>query len=182
MNRKATTKFLSDLLASDHLSGIGRYYAREVSIDPFTNHGRRVDFMQFIPDNQMSVSGIEKGIFVCYEIKSCKEDIYSGNGLTFIGEMNYIVTTMECWKSIMNDYRDGILDKFIKDKHPESTDHYGILIAIPGGRDLTDEFENPTPLDADVDQWRLRTVIPSRRAYRKRSMIELLFFMLRSGK
>ena len=182
MNRAETTKFLSDLLLCDRFSGIGKHYASEVSIDPCTNHGKRVDFMQFIPENQMSVSGIEKGTFICYEVKSCKEDIYSGNGLTFIGEMNYIVTTMECWKSIMDDYRDGTINKFLKEKHPESSDHYGILVAVPDGRTLTDEFENPTPLDADVIRWTLKAVIPSMRAYRKRSMTELLFCMLRSGK
>lgn len=96
MNRSETTKFLSDLLLRDRFSGIEKYYAKGVNIDPWPNHGRQVDFMQFIPKHQMSVSGIEKGIFICYEVKSCKEDVYSGNGLTFIGEKNYIVTTMEC--------------------------------------------------------------------------------------
>lgn len=182
MNRPEITKFLSDLLICDRFLGAGKYYAREVSIDPCTNHGKRVDFMQFIPEHQMSVSGLENGTFICYEVKSCRKDVYSGNGLTFIGEMNYIVTTMECWKSIVDDYRNGIIDKFLKDKYPESSNYYGILVAIPDGRELTDEFENPTPLDASVNRWKLKAVIPSIRAYRKRSMTELLFCMLRSGK
>lgn len=59
--------------------------------------------MEFSPANQCSVSGIEKGIFTCYEIKSCKEDVYSGNGLNFFGEKNYIVTTMACYKDITTD-------------------------------------------------------------------------------
>ena len=182
MNRQETTKFLSDLLVYDRLLGAGKHYAREVSIDPCTNHGKRIDFMQFIPEHQMSVSGIEKGIFVCYEVKSCKEDVYSGNGLTFIGEKNYIVTTMECYKSILDDYRDGTLGRFIEDEYPEVSNHFGILVAIPDGRKLSDEFNNPTPLDSNADRWKLRTVMPSHPAYRKRSMTELLFYMLRSGK
>nr|DAH12639.1 MAG TPA: hypothetical protein [Caudoviricetes sp.] len=182
MNRAETTKFLSDLLVHDRFSGIGKYYASEVSIDPWTNHAKRIDFMQFIPENQMSVSGIEKGIFVCYEVKSCKEDIYSGNGLNFIGEKNYIVTTMECWESIRDDIIDGTLERFLKEKHPGSSDRYGVLVAVPDGKKLTDEFESPTPLDSKVDGWKLKTVIPCMSGFRERSMAELLFCMLRSGK
>ena len=91
MDRKKTTEFLGSLLASDRLSGAGKYWAKEVSIDPWAAKGtpKRVDYMQFVPDRQLSVSDIEKGIFVCYEIKSCKQDVYSGNGLNFLGEKNY---------------------------------------------------------------------------------------------
>ncbi|MFR2212953.1 MAG: hypothetical protein ACLS61_03530 [Ruminococcus sp.] len=39
--------------------------------------------MQFSPADQMSISGIEREYLHCYEIKSCKEDVYSGNGLNF---------------------------------------------------------------------------------------------------
>lgn len=97
MNRVETTKFLGELLKSSRLSGMGKYWASEVSIDAFTSAGKggRVDFMQFEPPNQCSVGALEKGIFICYEVKSCKEDVYSGNGLNFYGEKNYIVTTMD---------------------------------------------------------------------------------------
>lgn len=99
MTRKETTAFLSDLLIHKKFGGPGKYWAREVSIDPWViGKAKRVDFMQFIPENQCSIGAIEKGIFVCYEIKSCIEDVYSGNGLNFLGEKNYIVTTMECYK------------------------------------------------------------------------------------
>lgn len=182
MDRTETTKRLGDILIRTKLTGAGKYYSSEVSVDPWTNHGKRVDFMQFIPDNQISVSGIEKGIFICYEVKSCIEDVYSGNGLNFFGERNYIVTTMECWKGIMNDYRDGVLDTFLKEKHPESSDYYGILVAVPDGRTLEEEFDSPTSLDAEVDDWKLETVMNCRKGPRKRSMTELLFCMLRSGK
>lgn len=45
MNRVETTKFLSDLLVSDRLTGRGKYYASEVSIDYGTSNVKRVDFM-----------------------------------------------------------------------------------------------------------------------------------------
>lgn len=46
--------------------------------------------MTFEPQNQ-SVSGIEKGIFTCYEVKSCRADFESKNGHNFYGEKNYYV-------------------------------------------------------------------------------------------
>ena len=65
MDRKTTTKFLGDLLISKKFQGLGKYWASEVSLDYGTTHVRRVDFMQFCPVNQVDISGIEKGIFVC---------------------------------------------------------------------------------------------------------------------
>ena len=82
---------------------MGKNWAKEVSIDYGTKDVKRIDFMQFEPAGVTSISAIEKGIFICYEIKSCRDDVFSGNGLNFIGEKNYIVTTMACWKSIQED-------------------------------------------------------------------------------
>ena len=48
MNRKETTEFLGNVLVSDKLTGQGKYYAREVSIDCWTKNARRVDFIQYI--------------------------------------------------------------------------------------------------------------------------------------
>ena len=87
MNRKETTKFLTEVLIKDRLSD-RKYYAKEVTLDYGTNHSKRVDVMQFLPKGVTYASDIEKGIFICYEIKSCKEDLYSGNGLNFYGEKN----------------------------------------------------------------------------------------------
>lgn len=86
MDRKETTKFLGQLLINTRFRGAGKHWASEVSIDPWGREAKRVDYMQFSPADQCSISGIEKGIFTCYEIKSCKEDVYSGNGLNFLGE------------------------------------------------------------------------------------------------
>ena len=124
---------------------------------------------------------IEKGIFTCYEIKSCKEDVYSGNGLNFLGEKNYIVTTMECYKDILPDLRSGKFSKHMREQFPESSNYFGVMVAIPDWAEATDEFEKPTPLDAEVRQWKLAVILPCRYGPRKRSMTELLFCMLRSG-
>jgi hypothetical protein len=181
MNRKETTKFLGDLLITDRLTGIGKYWAKEVSIDYGTINVRRVDFMQFEPAGVTAVSEIEKGIFICYEIKSCKEDVYSGNGLNFIGEKNYIVTTMECYKDILPDIQSGKLLNHIRLCSPESSLHCGIMVAVPWGSTPEDEFEHPTPLNDEIE-WQLSVIIPCRQRLRKRSMTELLFYMLRSGR
>ena len=86
MNRKETTEFLGDLLVKERFGGMGKYWASEVSMDPWAAKGKpkRVDYMQFVPAGQCSVSDIEKGICVCYEIKSGKQDVDSGNGLNFL--------------------------------------------------------------------------------------------------
>lgn len=186
MNRKETTKFLSEILETTRLSGMGKYYAKEVSLDYGTSKVRRVDYLQFNPPNTMSISSIEKGEFICYEIKSCKEDVYSGNGLNFIGEKNYIVTTMDCYKAIQEDMRSGKLNNHIMECNPESSSYYGIMVATPYTMNNTTEgkyteFENPTPLSRDI-KWQLTTMIPCRSGPRNRSITELLFLMLRSGK
>lgn len=181
MNRKETTRFLSDLLRTDKFSGQGKYWASEVSIDPWTQNAKRVDFMQFIPENQYSISAIEKGIFVCYEVKSCIEDIYSGNGLNFFGEKNYIVTTMQCYKKLIPDLQSGKFHKHLKECSPESSDYWGIMVAIPWSIDKNDEFEKPTDLTDEIT-WELKVIQPCRQGLRKRSMNELLFCMLRSGR
>lgn len=79
------SRFLSELLVANRLSGRGKYYAREVSIDYGTSKVKRIDFMQFEPAGVIYQGDIEKGIFTCYEVKSCREDVYSGNGLNFLG-------------------------------------------------------------------------------------------------
>lgn len=180
MDRKETTEFLSDLLISNRLAGPGKYYAREVSIDYGTVNVKRVDFMQFEPNGVVYQSDIEKGIFTCYEVKSCKEDVYSGNGLNFIGEKNYIVTTMECYKAIQPDMRNGKLWNHIKVCSPESSDYYGIIVPVPWLLKTEDEYENPTELNKDIT-WELKVIFPCRQGRRKRSMTELLFCMLRAG-
>lgn len=180
MDRKETTDFLSNLLITNRLSRRGKYWADEVSIDYGTTGVKRVDFMQFEPGGVAYQSDIEKGIFICYEVKSCKEDVYSGHGLNFIGEKNYIVTTMQCYKDIQSDMRNGKLWNHIRECCPESSAHFGIMVPLPWMSKLEDEYENPTELTRDIT-WELKVAYPCNQGRRKRSMTELLFCMLRSG-
>jgi len=165
MNRKETTEFLGKLLASDKFSGMGKYWASEVSIDYGSKDVKRVDFMQFVPENQVHISGIEKGIFVCYEVKSCKADFNSGYGKNFIGEKNYFVMPMELYREVVREIPHNV----------------GALVPIPAGADKMDEFENPTRLESG-GKWNLVTMKPAHTQGRKKSMAELLFCMLRAGK
>ncbi len=181
MTRAEVTKFLSQLLINTRFGGAGKHWASEVSIDPWGREAKRVDYIQFSPADQCSISGIEKGIFTCYEVKSCKEDVYSGNGLNFLGEKNYIVTTMECYKDILPDLRSGKFAKHMHEQFPESSHYFGVMVAVPYLAELTDEIENPTPIDPDTEHWKLAVALPCREGPRKRSMTELLFCMVRSG-
>lgn len=180
MTRAETTKFLGQLLINTRFSGAGKHWASEVSIDPWGREAKRVDYMQFSPADQCSISGIEKGIFTCYEVKSCKEDVYSGNGLNFLGEKNYIVTTMECYNDILPDLRSGKFARHMHEQFPESSHYFGVMVAVPYLAELTDEIENPTPIDPDTERWKLAVALPCREGPRKRSMTELLFHMVRS--
>lgn len=179
MNRKDTTSFLRDLVKSK--IGVRGYYASEVSIDYGTSDVKRVDFMEFEPSGVTSVGAIEKGIFTCYEVKSCKKDVFSGNGLNFIGEKNYIVTTMECYKEILDDFTSGKLNKHIIECCPNSSTYYGIMVAVPFMADIYDEFQKPTTFDNKKGKWELKVIQSCRQGQRKRSIAELLFYMLRSG-
>lgn len=167
MNRKETTAFLSRLLVANRLSGMGKHWANEVCIDYGTKDVKRIDFMMFEPSTQTSISGIEKGIFTCFEVKSCKSDFNSGYGRNFIGEKNYFVMTMSTYKEVINEIPYGV----------------GVLVAIPRYSNELDEFENPTKLieTDDPNDWKLHTIFPARHQERKRPMVELLFCMLRSG-
>ena len=169
MNRKEITRFLSELLVKKRLSGMGKYYASEVTMDWYigkiTHTMRRVDFIQFVPKNQ-TVSGIEHGDFYFYEVKSCKEDYNSGNGLTFEGDKNYSVTTAETYKKIIKDVDYDV----------------GVLIACPVLREIKDEIENPTQIDGNIDDWILKIAKNAHSKNRERPLSQLLFFMLRSGK
>lgn len=166
MTRNDITTMLSNLLVQQRLSGLGKYYASEVTLDYGSSHEKRVDFMQFCPANTVSVSGIEKGEFICYEVKSCLADYKSGHGQNFIGEKNYLVMPMELYKKICN----------------ELSCHIGVIVPIPKDSNKHSEFERPTELD-DSKQWELAIIKNSVRKDREHySVAELLFCMLRSGK
>lgn len=85
------------------------YMAAEVTFDYATSKAVRVDFMKFKPVNN-TVSGIEKGDFYCYEIKSSVEDFHSKNGHNFIGDFNYYVMPEEVYEKVKDEipYRVGV--------------------------------------------------------------------------
>lgn len=166
MGRKETTRFLSNLLIKDRLTGdMSKYWAREVTLDYGTKNVRRVDFMQFCPANQVDISGIEKGIFICYEVKSCKADFKSGFGRNFIGEKNYFVMPIALYKELQKELPWGV----------------GVLCPIPKSSYKEKEIESPTPLDRDGEEWELVIVKKAFQVGRQRPMNELLFCMLRAG-
>lgn len=185
MNRKDTTKLLTDILIQ--WMGVRSIYAKEVTLDWGYAHPKRIDVMQFIPSGVMNISEIEKGIFTCYEIKSCKADVYSGNGLNFYGDKNYIVTTMETYKKLKEDLISDTFSDFRKEHHPETyKSEYGVLVAVPANidlrvtKDLYSEYENPTEFSGNPYDWKLAEMGHCYEGSRKRSMTELLFCMLRA--
>lgn len=164
MNRNDTTTFLSKLLVEQRL--LRKYWASEVTLNYGSDHLRRVDFMQFCPNNTITASGIEKGYFICYEVKSCISDYKSGYGQNFIGEKNYFVMPMSLYKNLCTSDAFGI--------------HIGVIVPIPKGADKHAEFENPTELDTEKE-WELVIIKNSYPQNRHYSLAELLFCMLRSG-
>ncbi len=78
------------------------YWAKEVTFDHATGNSFRVDYMRFKPVNN-SISGIEKGDFYCYEVKSSVEDFHSKNGHNFIGDFNYYVMPAEVYAVVSKE-------------------------------------------------------------------------------
>lgn len=102
MNRKEITAELSQQLKQyiNPFNDPRIYYATEVTFDYATNNECRIDYMQFKPRNN-SVSGIEQGLFIAYEIKSSVEDFNSGHGCNWhIADKSYLVTTEEVFAQV----------------------------------------------------------------------------------
>lgn len=125
------------------------YWAREVTFDYATGNAVRVDFMRFKPVNN-TVSGIEKGDFYCYEVKSSVEDFYSKNGHNFLGDFNYYIMPEEVFEKV-------------KDKIP-----YGVGVFVPDGKHYRGEWYN------------LKSVKKAKRKDRDRPVSEVLLMMFRS--
>lgn len=110
-NRKEITAMLSMAIQKhiDPHNDQRIYWASEVTFDNGTRNKCRVDFMQFKPVNN-TVSGIEKGDFYCYEVKSSIEDFHSKNGHNFIGDYNYYVMPEEVYVAVSLEipYKVGV--------------------------------------------------------------------------
>lgn len=103
MNRKEITENLSKAVENyiDPRNDPRIYWAKEVTFDYLSGNSIRVDYMRFVPLNN-SVSGIEKGDFYCYEIKSSVADFKSKNGHNFIGDYNYYVMPEDVYVSVVD--------------------------------------------------------------------------------
>lgn len=109
MSRSEITKWLSEL--TEKLINPNKdnriYWAKEVTFDYAQSNRIRVDYMKFEPLNN-TISGIEKGDFYCYEIKSSVEDFRSKNGHNFVGDYNYYVMSSEVYQKISAEIPVGI--------------------------------------------------------------------------
>lgn len=150
-NRKEITEMLS-LSVEKHINPYNDpriYWAREVTFDYATQNAVRVDFMRFKPVNN-TVSGIEKGDFYCYEVKSSVEDFHSKNGHNFIGDFNYYVMLEEVYEKV-------------KDEIP-----YGVGVLVPFNEHYKGEWYN------------LESVKKAKRKDRTKPLSEMLLMMFRS--
>lgn len=126
------------------------YWAKEVTFDYAANNAIRVDYMKFKPVNN-TVSGIEKGDFYCYEVKSSVEDFHSKNGHNFIGDYNYYVMPEEVFEKVKNEIP------------------YYVGVYVPGGMNYRGEW--------DV----LKSIKKAKRKDRERPVSEMLLMMFRSA-
>lgn len=138
MNRTEITKILS-LSIQKHINPHNDtriYWAKEVTFDYATSKAVRVDFMKFKPINN-TVSGIEKGDFYCYEVKSSSEDFHSKNGRNFVGDYNYYVMPEEVYEKVKNEipYRVGVFVPEKKNYHGEWYDLKSAKKAVRKDRD-----------------------------------------------
>lgn len=95
-------------LVEKRLNNRVAYWASEVSFDRATPNERRIDyigFKPFTPGYVLMPASVELGRFECYEIKSCLADFESGHGLTFYGDLNYLVTTRSLAEQLRVTYR-----------------------------------------------------------------------------
>lgn len=150
--RRKITKALS-LSLEKHINPYNDqrvYMAREVTFDYATSHAIRVDYMQFRPLNN-TVSGIEKGDFYCFEIKSSVEDFRSKNGHNFLGDYNYYVMPEEVYEQVKSEIPYGV----------------GVYV--------------PDRLHHGKDWYDLKSAKKAKRKDREKPLTEMLFMIFRSA-
>lgn len=151
-NRHEITKNLS-LSLQKHLNPKNDpriYWAKEVTFDYFSASMGRVDYMLFKPQNN-TISGIEKGDFYCYEVKSSVADFHSKNGHNFIGDFNYYVMPYEVYEDVKKEIPFSI----------------GVYVSS--------ENHNYETISSLV------SIKKARRMNRKKPIVELLLMMFRSA-
>lgn len=102
MGRKEITALLSQELVRCRLErrNAYAYWAHEVEFHNCMAHEPlvRVDFVQFEPygsHTYTDAAHVERGTFTFYEVKSCMDDLRSGHGLSFFGDVNWVVMPVE---------------------------------------------------------------------------------------
>mgnify|MGYP003227800869 FL=1 len=111
-DRKEITQLLSKVL--EHYINPKNdpriYWSKEVTFNYGTLNQVRVDYMRFVPVNN-TISGIEKGDFYCYEVKSSVDDFHSKNGHNFIGDYNYYVMLNPVYEKVKDEipYKIGVM-------------------------------------------------------------------------
>lgn len=151
--RKEITSIMSKLIQKHICPGNDPriYWAREVTFDYSTaSNTVRVDFMKFVPVNN-TVSGIEKGDFYCYEVKSSVEDFHSKNGHNFIGDYNYYVMPEDVYEAIKNE-----IPYYVGVYVPDTMVHHG-------------------------EWYNLKSIKKAKRRDRSRPVSEMLLMMYRSA-
>ncbi len=152
-NRPEITKLLS-ISVQKHINPHNDpriYWAREVTFDYATSKAVRVDYMRFKPENN-TVSGIEKGDFYCYEVKSSVEDFHSKNGHNFLGDYNYYIMPEDVYEKIKNEIP------------------YNVGVFVPDRKNYSGEWYD------------LKSVKKARRKDRGRPVSEMLLMMFRSAR
>lgn len=107
MSRTDVTAMLSELVEK-RLNNRVSFWASEVNFDLGTPNNRRIDyvgFKPFTPGFVLMPASVELGRFECYEVKSCMADFNSRHGLTFYGDVNYLVATRELAEELRVAYR-----------------------------------------------------------------------------
>lgn len=151
-NRPEITKMLS-LSIEKHINPYHDprvYWAKEVTFDYSTTNAVRVDYMLFKPKSN-TVSGIEKGDFYCYEVKSSVEDFHSKNGHNFIGDFNYYIMPEEVYTLVSKEIP------------------YNVGVYVPDGISQCGTY------------YELKCVKKAKRKDRDRPISEMLLMMFRSA-
>ena len=98
-----------------------------------------------------TVSGIEKGDFYCYEVKSSVEDFHSKNGHNFLGDYNYYVMPVEVYEQVKKEIP------------------YHVGVYVPDGMHYRSDWYN------------LKAIKKAKRQDRSRPVSEMLLMMFRSA-
>lgn len=133
MTRSEITSLLNQTLVTSRLErrNAYSYWAHEVEVHDYAKGGTVwVDFLQFEPDwyhTATHAGCVERGTFTAYEVKSCLSDVKSGHGMNFVGDLNYVVTTIETYEAILRAWNDG--DKKVMDAfYDKSLQSVGFLL------------------------------------------------------